>query len=290
MSEDPPEGSQPLASEQPPEPSQPAPFDEPPSANGARSDEALTGPVRIVGEDPDLDLDRPMTLIEHLEDLRKALIYIFASVILSTAGAFVFSGELLKFFLAPGKAVVGKFLITTITGPLMIDLEVSFVGGLVLSLPVVLWAVWGFLRPALKRTERRYIAGFVASAYLFFLMGGAFAYLVIPIALRFLIGFGNNGQYDIHITADNYLNFLLLVIVLFGVTFELPVVLVVLGMANIVKPSWLSHQRPRAWLAIALIAFVVTPGADLITPSLMTGCLVVFYEASIVVLRLLGKR
>jgi sec-independent protein translocase protein TatC len=176
--------------------------------------QALTGPVRLVGQDPELDLDRPMSLVEHLEDLRRALIYIFASVILSTAVAFIFHERLLRFFLAPGRPVIGPVVINSITGPLMIYLEVSFVGGLLLSLPVVLWALWGFLRPALKRRERRYISGFVATSYVFFVLGGVFAYLVIPIALRFLVGFANNGDFRILITADSYITFLLVVIVL----------------------------------------------------------------------------
>jgi sec-independent protein translocase protein TatC len=129
----------------------------------------------------------------------------------------------------------------------------------------------------------------VASASLLFVAGAAFAYFVTPIGLNFLATFlGNSALYLPDV--NSYLSFLLLLIVAFGVTFELPVVVVLLGIAGIVSSRRLRRQRKVIWVGIIVAALVVTPGADPYTPTALFVPLIVFFEAAVLVLDKVFKR
>ncbi|HEX3606060.1 MAG TPA: twin-arginine translocase subunit TatC [Candidatus Dormibacteraeota bacterium] len=240
--------------------------------------------------------DRRMTIIEHLEELRKVLMISVGAWVVATVGAFFFNGRVLDILERPLKTVLGKGnhlstlpIVTTPTEPLTIPLKVSAIVGFAIALPVILWQIWTFVSPGLRPQERKFAWPFIVTALLLFATGSAFAYFVMPIGLNFLAGFlGNNATFLPDLNA--YLTFFTLLIVIFGVTFELPIAIVLLGLLGIVSSRFLRNRRKGIWVGIVFVALVVTPGADPFTPTALFVPLIVLFEASILVLDRVFRR
>jgi sec-independent protein translocase protein TatC len=239
--------------------------------------------------------DKRMTVIEHLTELRRVLIISLLAWGAGTAVAAVFNGQVLHALERPLLQVLSRNqisklpIVTTPTEPLTIPLKVSLIAGFIGALPVILWQVWTFVAPGLRPVERKFAAPFIGSSLLLFAGGGAFAYFVMPVGLNFLANFlGGNAQFLPDLNA--YLSFFTLLIVIFGVTFELPVVVVLLGVLGIVSSKRLRAWRKGIWMGIIFAAFVVTPGADPFTPTALLIPLIALFEASILVLDKVFKR
>jgi sec-independent protein translocase protein TatC len=234
--------------------------------------------------------ERRMTIVEHLEELRRVLIICSIAWVVTTVVAFVFHGAIIEFLLHPLTTVLSKTNNhITSTAVFTIPIKISAIVGLVGALPIVLWQVWGFVSPGLRPVEKRFVGPFMASALLLFAAGTAFAYFVMPIGLNFLATFlGSSAVYLPDI--NSYLSFLLLLIVAFGVTFELPVVIILLGLLGIVSSRLLRRKRKGIWVGIIIGALVVTPGADPYTPTALFVPLIVFFEVSILILAKVFKR
>jgi sec-independent protein translocase protein TatC len=237
-----------------------------------------------------------MTIIEHLEELRKVLMISVGAWVAATVGAFFFHDRVLTLLEKPLTDVLGKGrhivrvpIVTTPTEPLTIPLKVSAVAGFAIALPVILWQVWTFVSPGLRKAERKFAWPFVVSAVLLFAVGACFAYFVMPVGLNFLAGFlGSNAEFLPDLNA--YLTFFTLLIVIFGVTFELPIAIVLLGLLGIVSSRMLRNRRKGIWVGIVFVALVVTPGADPFTPTALFLPLIILFEASILVLDKVFKR
>ncbi len=239
---------------------------------------------------------RRMTIVEHLEELRRVLMLSAIAWIVATLAAFIVHGTIFEFLLRPLTTVLGKTnhitstaIFTSPTEGLTIPIKISAIVGLIGALPLILWQTWGFVSPGLRPVERKFVGPFIASAFLLFAGGAAFAYFVMPIGLNFLATFlGNSAIYLPDINA--YLSFLLLLIVAFGVAFELPVVIILLGALGIVSSRLLRSKRKMIWVGIIMAALVVTPGADPYTPTALFIPLIIFFEASILILDKALKR
>jgi sec-independent protein translocase protein TatC len=238
-----------------------------------------------------VDDERRMTIIEHLEELRRVLIVSLIAWAVGTLVGFLVSGQVLSLVLGPVHQVIGAGKPIYFTGPVdkfFLYFKVGMFTGFILASPVILWQVWTFVAPGLHRNERRFALGFVSSAVLLFAMGIGFAFFAMPIALRFLIGFGTSEIQYLPL-ASSYINFVLILIAIFGVTFELPLVMTMLGLAGIVRAKTLSQQRFKFWIGIFAGAAMVTPGVDPITPTLLAVPLIILFEISILVIRALRR-
>jgi sec-independent protein translocase protein TatC len=238
-----------------------------------------------------------MTIVEHLEELRRVLIISSIAWLVTTTVAFIFHGAIFDFLLHPLTAVLIKtnnhITSTAVFGAptegLTIPIKISAIVGVIGALPIVLWQVWTFVSPGLRPVERKFVGPFIASALLLFGAGAAFAYFVMPIGLNFLATFlGSSAVYLPDISS--YLSFLLLLIIAFGVTFELPVVVIMLGLLGIVSSRLLRRKRKGIWVGIIIGALVVTPGADPYTPTALFVPLILFFEASILILDKVFRR
>jgi sec-independent protein translocase protein TatC len=241
--------------------------------------------------------ERRMTIVEHLEELRRVLIISSIAWLVATVAAFVFHGAILDFLLRPLTTVLGKTnnhitsqaVFTSPTEGLTVPIKVSMIIGLVGALPVVVWQTWTFVSPGLRPVERKFVGPFIGSALLLFASGAAFAYFVMPIGLNFLATFlGGSAVYLPDI--NSYLSFLVILILAFGVTFELPVVIILLGILGIVSSRLLRRKRKGIWVGIIIGALLITPGADPYTPTALFVPLIVFFEASILILDKVFKR
>jgi len=237
-----------------------------------------------------VDNERRMTVVEHLEELRRVLIISLGAWLVGSIVAFVFNGFILDLLLRPLKVVLANLhsivnhaIFTSPTEGLTVPIKIAAIIGFILALPVILWQTWSFVSPGLRPVERKFVGPFIASAIVLFSCGAAFAYFVMPIGLGFLAGFlGGNAIYFPDI--DQYLSFFLLLVVIFGVTFEMPVVLVLLGVLRIISSQWLRARRKVAIVLIIAAAAIVTPGADPFTPTFLAIPLILLYEGSILVL------
>jgi sec-independent protein translocase protein TatC len=240
--------------------------------------------------------EKRMTVVEHLTELRRVLIISLLAWLVATVAAAVFNGQVLHALERPLLEVLGKGshlsqvpIVTSPTEPITIPLKVSLIVGFIGALPVILWQAWSFVAPGLRPVERKFAVPFVGSSLLLFAAGGAFAYFVMPVGLSFLANFlGGNASFLPDLNA--YLSFFTLLIVIFGVTFELPVVVVLLGVLGIVSSKKLRSWRKGIWVGIVFVAFVVTPGADPITPTALLIPLIALFEGSVLVLDKVLKR
>jgi sec-independent protein translocase protein TatC len=241
--------------------------------------------------------ERRMTIVEHLEELRRVLIISSIAWLIATVAAFVFHGAILDFLLRPLTTVLSKTnnhitsqaVFTSPTEGLTIPIKVSMIIGVVGALPVVAWQTWSFVSPGLRPVERKFVGPFIGSALLLFGAGAAFAYFVMPIGLNFLATFlGGSAVYLPDI--NSYLSFLVILILAFGVTFELPVVIILLGILGIVSSRLLRRKRKGIWVGIIIGALLITPGADPYTPTALFVPLIIFFEASILILDKVFKR
>jgi sec-independent protein translocase protein TatC len=235
--------------------------------------------------------ERRMTIVEHLTELRRVLIISMGAWLAGTIVAFVFKDFVLGLILRPLKlvlhnahSIVNTAIFTSPTEGLTVPIKISAIVGLILAMPVVLWQAWSFISPGLRPVERKFALPFIGSAVLLFAGGGAFAFFVMPIGLNFLATF--LAQQAIYFPDINqYQSFLLLVVIVLGVTFELPVAVVLLGMLGLVSSKWLARHRWPIWVGIIFASLIVTPGADPFTPAALAVPLILLFEASLLILR-----
>jgi sec-independent protein translocase protein TatC len=227
-----------------------------------------------------------MTLLQHLNELRiritKAAIVLLVATILS----FIFARPLLNFLLQP---YGGQLQIIRPTEGIETFFKVSLLSGAVLSMPVILYQFWLFISPGLTRAERRYVYVFIPSALILFLLGIAFAWFVLlPAAVTFLSGFMPE-IFKADWTGDEYIGFVVTMLLWIGVSFEMPVVVYFLARLGIVTARALREQWRVAVVGIAVVAAVITPSIDPVTMLLTMAPLLVLYLLSIAVARI-GQR
>ena len=248
------------------------------------------------GRDTDGDGAR-MTLTEHLAELRKRVfICVVAVVVTSIAGWFLYN-PVLHFMASPyasfchkhaGRALSCDLLVREPAEGFLTRLKLSFWIGIVLAAPVWLWEVWGFITPGLKKSEKRYAVPFVLSAMVLFSMGVGVAVLVWPKALNWLISVAGTGVQSAY-SLSSYVSLYMLVCLVFGAVFLYPIIVVFLMISGVVPTTkWRRWRRP-AIVVICGVAAVVTPSNDPFTFLGMALPMVVFYEGSILLGRLLKK-
>lgn len=245
------------------------------------------------------DDERRMTVVEHLEELRHVLIVSFAAWFITTLVFFILlRDQLISFLERPinralasckDQGCSSKPILTQVLDPLSVPLKLSAIAGFVVALPVILFQIYRFVSPGLKPVERKFAIPFILSSVVLFAAGGTFAYLVMPLGLSFILGFLGN-QVVILPDLNSYISFFAILIAIFGVTFELPVVLVLLGVLGIISSRWLKTHRKGAIVGIIGTSILITPGADPFTPTALAIPLLIFYEASIIILQRVFKR
>lgn len=234
-----------------------------------------------------------MGFLDHLEELRwriiKSLIGIVAGAIITG----IFIDWIINYVLfAPAKNTVPPLTIINLKpyGQFILYMQVVLVGGAVLSIPNIVYQIWKFIEPALKPGERKYVTGVVIFTTLCFLSGVVFSYfLMLPAALGFFAGFGT-AIIENNIAADEYISFILSMVIASGLVFELPMLSFFLSKIGILKPSFMRKYRRHAIVAILIVAAVVTPGPDITSQVLLGVPLLLLYEISILICKLSQKK
>lgn len=237
-----------------------------------------------------------LTLFEHLDELRRRLTIAIVALAVGVAVAAIFNDFVFHALLWPLRQVKGlppsayKIVTFSPAEPFMISLKVWVVAGFLLASPVVIWELWAFIGPAFTATEKRYFYPIVAATTGLFLGGVALAYfLVLPKGLQFLLSF-NAGNFNVQNRASDYFTFTALFVLAFGLVFEMPVVLVLLAKVGVLDDVFLRKHRRWAILILAVAAAVITPSQDAFSMLAMFIPLVVLYEISIVLARLVQPK
>jgi sec-independent protein translocase protein TatC len=238
-----------------------------------------------------------MTMMEHLGELRRRLITSLVAFLLISIVAFIFFDPLQEFIRGPLCKVPAEKLgelgcdlvFRKVLGAFMFRLKTTALAGLVIASPVWLYQVWAFITPGLTVKEKKYAIPFAICSFILFIAGGAVAYYSLPTGISLLLGIAGEGVTPL-LEAEEYLNFVGLMFLGFGFTFELPLVLFFLGLAGIVTVEMLKKQRRLALVLIVALSAIITPSQDPYTLLVLSVPLYLLYELTIVLLRIVARR
>ena len=229
-----------------------------------------------------------MSLLEHLEELRSRIIVIAIAVLVAAVAGFFAADPLIALMRAP-LADSGADLIQTGVGEAFgVRMQLALMSGIALAMPVILYEIWAFVTPGLTRPERRLVWPLLGAAILLFAAGVSLGYLLIPLAVGFLLDFSIEGVEPL-IGLGDYIGFVTTFLLAFGIALQFPVILYVLARVGILSYGFLSRRRRWVVLLIALFAIVITPG-DIVIGS-FTLALVMYglFEVTLQLIRLMGR-
>ena len=236
---------------------------------------------------------------DHLMELRKRLIYCVGGFMLAFFLAFYFSSGLLQFLIEPFKQGTGhdvSLISIKLLGVFLVKLKIAMFGGLFVAFPLIATQIYGFVSPGLYAHERNIFLPYLIATPIFFVLGAALVYLfLLPVAIRFFFdlagGVGDGGHTGIQLMPDveAYLDFVMTLILAFGVTFQLPVALTLLGQIGIVTQEMLKKGRRFAIVGVAILAGIITP-PDPISMVTMIVPLFALYEVAVVAVGILERR
>ena len=254
--------------------------------------------------------DSSAPLIEHLAELRQRLIYSFVAFIIGMIICFTIWNPIFDFLTHPlcsamalrGHSDCGLILIKLQEG-FFVAISISLLGGLVLSFPIIGFQMWRFVAPGLYKTEKNAFLPFIVASPFMFFLGASFAYYVVtPLAFDFFLGFQQTGSVLDGEDVDNaaagiafqgsaqeYLSLTIKFIVAFGMCFQLPVLLTLMGKAGLVSAEGLGNVRKYAVVAILVLAALVTP-PDVITQVILFVVVYGLYEVSIFLVSRVEKK
>jgi sec-independent protein translocase protein TatC len=230
--------------------------------------------------------DEQMTLVEHLDELRNRII-VSVAVLVVACGLCFWQNHLLLDIANQPLPDDMQPITFGVTEPFMTTLKISIYAGIIIALPVLLYQAYAFLLPALKPTEKRIVLPFLVLIPVLFVGGVVFSYfVVVPAATKFLLHF-NQDQFNVQVRASEYYSFLIVTLIVLGLVFQVPVGIVALTRLGIVTPKQLSQNRRYAYLILAIIAMVL-PGTDPVTMLIELAPLLVLFELSLVLSRVVG--
>ena len=238
-----------------------------------------------------LNENTELTLIEHLLELRRRLLWVLGVWLLCFIAMVPFAQKIYTFMAEPllANLPAGNHMIATeVIAPFFVPIKVTLMASFIITLPHSLYQIWAFVAPGLYRHEKRLILPLLIASLLLFALGMTFAYyLVFPIIFKFLTGMTPAGV-TMATDIDKYLSFVLGMFVAFGVTFEVPILVILLNRMGIVSVAQLKRARAYVVVGAFVVAAIVTP-PDVLSQTLMALPLILLYEIGIVACRCLGN-
>ncbi len=248
---------------------------------------------------PDGADDGRMSLADHLRELRRRMFVCVAAILVGTIVGWIIYGWLFEILLNPFTETVKRLdakgdvdaraVINDVSGAFMLQTKVSLVAGIVLSSPIWLYQMWAFILPGLHRNEKKWTLLFVALAGPLFVAGVVLGYFVMPKGLEVLLGFTPEDVSNL-IDVKLYFNFLLRVLLVFGIAFEIPLFVVLLNLAGVIKARQLARWRSWIIFGTFIFAAVATPSTDPITMLLLAAPMTVLFLISELIARFVDYR
>ncbi len=232
--------------------------------------------------------EKIMPFLDHLEELRQRLLKSILSIVFFSIGSYAISKQIMQLLLRPYPRQE-KLIFLAPTEGFMVHIKIALFSGIILSLPVILYQLWAFIAPGLYKNEKKVFPLIVFFSIFFFLLGAIFCYLIIiPFGLNFLLGFGTE-QLEATIQIKEYLKFVTLLILVFGLIFELPLLSYFLTKIGILTPQFLREKRRYGIVLIFIVAAILTP-PDVFTQVALAIPLMLLYEISIFVSHFVQKK
>jgi sec-independent protein translocase protein TatC len=230
-----------------------------------------------------------MSLLDHLEELRWRIFVAVVAWLVAAGVVFYFRFDVLEFLRAPLPGDI-KLSFLNISEPFTAAIQIAGFFGLILSSPVILSQIWGFIAPGLYKDEKRWAIPFVLLASLAFAGGAVFSYyILIPMSLPILIGFLGDQAQPV-LTIGKYISDILGLMAILGLVFEMPVLGFLLARIGLLRPQMLTGIRRYAIVGSVILAALITPTGDPFTLSLVAIPLIGLYELTILVVRLSQRR
>lgn len=240
------------------------------------------------GRGDELPDEGRMSLLNHLKELRRRLIVCVAAFLIAFSGCLSQAEWFTNHLLEQGRYF--SFVYIAPAELLMSYINVAFVGGIVVAVPVIAYEIWRFVRPGLKRRERVGFVAIMLVGLVLFALGAAFSFtIVLPILLSFFARLNTTGTVQAMVSVQSYIGYLLSTMVTFGVIFETPIVLVSITGIGLVKPSTLQKNFKYVILIILTVAAIITP-PDVTSQILVAVPLVVLFYASIILCKIVFRR
>jgi sec-independent protein translocase protein TatC len=228
---------------------------------------------------------QPMSVWDHLEEIRWRLISSIVVLVVFSILGFIFSNLILNFLIRP----VPRLVFLSPAEAFLIHVKIGIVAGLVVSTPFLLYQLLLFLLPALKPEEKRGIVWILPMSLLFFFSGAAFSnFVLLPFAIKFFLSY-STGKIQEMISLSSYVDFVLSFLIAGGVVFEMPLVMMGLGKIGVVKSAFLRKYRKEAFLVILIATALLSPSPDVFSWSLLSLCMYGLFELSIAFVKLVEK-
>jgi sec-independent protein translocase protein TatC len=229
------------------------------------------------------------TFISHLVELRNRIMRAGIAVIVVFVGLVYWAPDIFRLLARPLMMNLpkdGKMIVTDVTGSFFVPMKVTMLVAFVIALPIVLYQIWAFVAPGLYQHEKKLVMPLVSSSYVLFLCGMAFAYFVVfPTIFRVMAHYNAPLGAEMTTDIDNYLSFVLTMFLAFGVTFEVPIVVVLLVRMGVLTVPKLKQIRPYVVVGAFVVSAVVTP-PDVFSQLILAVPLIILYEAGIIAARI----
>jgi sec-independent protein translocase protein TatC len=229
-----------------------------------------------------------MSVIEHLEELRRRIIITGLAVAGAAVAGFFLAEPALALLREPLPEEYRTLFVTHVTDAFAVRLRIAIFLGIALAMPIILFQIWRFVTPGLTTFERRVAWPLLVVAIALFALGATLGYFIIPFALNFLLGFLDEGTEPI-LTLPEYVGFVTTMMLVFGLVLEYPIVLLGLVRAGILRRAFLARQRRAAILIMAVIAVIVTP-ADPFSTIILLIPMYGLYEVTLFLARVIERR
>lgn len=247
--------------------------------------------------------EKSMTFWDHLDELRGSLFRMLAAVAVTAVICFSLKDLLFEVILAPTKSdfityrLMGaepftmQLINTQLTEQLMVHLRMAAYMGFLLASPFILYELFRFVSPALYRNERKYATVVVVAAYVMFIIGTLLNYfLIFPLITRFLGTYQVSPDVENMLTLNSYVDTMMMMSLVIGIVFEMPVVAALMGKLNIISTEMMKHFRKHALVVILIVAAIITPTADIFTLLIVSLPIWALYETSILIVKKLQKQ
>lgn len=232
--------------------------------------------------------DRPMTIVEHLEELRRRLLIAFAALGVGTMLGWLVARQVLDYLI--GLMGIDRVVFMSPSEGLFVQLKVAFFLGVFVGLPVILYQFWAFIATGLTHTERRGVLMLLPPSIVLFLAGAAFGlFVIMPIGVRVLLSYSTDRIQPL-LAVGPTLSFLMAFVLAFGFVFQLPMVIVFLAQIGVVTPEMLAAGRRYAIVGIVILSAFLTPGTDVVSQMLMAVPTYLLYELSIILARFVAPK
>lgn len=235
--------------------------------------------------------EKEMSFLDHLEELRGVILKSLYGIVAGTAISFIFVNFFVeKVLLLPARLAHFKLQNLRPFGQLMMYFQVALVGGLVLSLPVIVYQIWKFIAPALHNHEKKHVKSVVFFTTFCFLCGLTFGYFImLPLTLKFAAGFGST-IIENNFALDEYISIILSIIFAAGIVFELPVLSFFLSKIGVLNPRIMRKYWRHSIVVIMILAAILSPGTDPVSQIVLAIPLVLLYEISIFVSKIAQRK